>query len=148
MRTPKKSGRVKTRHWFLLALVAWLTSASVFSPAAQAAIGGSFSDNFDSFNSSRWSMADGYSNGGMFDAGWRADHVWFNGGVMGINLNTTPCPGGCSGKPYASGEYRTTDLYSYGRFETRMMAPRGRAPSLHSSRTPGRVTGSPGMKST
>src|SRR4051812_32501077 len=84
---------------------------------AQAAIGSSFTDNFDSFATNRWHKADGYSNGSMFNTGWRADHVWFNGGVMGLNLDTTPCPGGCAGKPYASGEYRTNDLFTYGRSE-------------------------------
>ncbi len=91
---------------------------------AEAAIGTGFTDNFDGFDTGRWHKADGYSNGGMFNAGWRADHVWFNGGVMGINLDTASCPGGCAGRPYASGEYRTTALYSYGRFEARLKAVR------------------------
>ena len=90
-------------------------------PAA-AAIGPSFTDNFDAFDTGRWHKANGYSNGGMFNAGWRADHVWLNGGVMGINLDTESCPSGCAGKPYAAGEYRTNDLYSYGRFEARLKA--------------------------
>ncbi|MEN0128794.1 MAG: glycoside hydrolase family 16 protein [Brevundimonas sp.] len=94
------------------------------SPAA-GAIGASFVDNLDGFDTARWYKADGYSNGGMFNAGWRADHVWHSGGVMGINLDTAGCPGGCSGKPYASGEYRSTDLYSYGRYEVRMKAAPG-----------------------
>ncbi|GIM90018.1 beta-glucanase [Paractinoplanes toevensis] len=89
---------------------------------AEAAIGPSFVDNFNAFDTSRWYKADGYSNGSMFNAGWRADHVWINGGVAGLNLDTQSCPGGCSGKPYAAGEYRTTDLYSYGRFEARLKA--------------------------
>ncbi|GAA2848407.1 beta-glucanase [Actinoplanes cyaneus] len=88
---------------------------------ARAAIGPSFTDNFDRFDTGRWYKADGYSNGGMFNAGWRADHVTV-GGTMNLNLDNQPCPGGCSGKPYASGEYRTTDLYSYGRFEARLKA--------------------------
>lgn len=126
MRSPTLSGRTMARRWFLLPfVVVCLTSVLASAPAAHAAIGSGFTDNFNSLDSGRWYTADGYSNGGMFNAGWRSDHVWFNGGVMGINLNTTPCPGGCSGKPYASGEYRTTDLYSYGRFETSMMAAKG-----------------------
>ncbi len=95
------------------------------SQAATTAIGGSFTDNFDGFNTGRWHKADGWSNGSMFNVGWRADHVWFSGGVMGLNLDNASCPGGCSGKPYASGEYRTNDHYSYGRFETRMKAVKG-----------------------
>jgi endo-1,3-1,4-beta-glycanase ExoK len=89
---------------------------------AQAAIGPTFVDNFDRFDTSRWYKADGYSNGSMFNAGWRADHVSVGGGVMGLHLDNQPCPGGCSGKPYAAGEYRTVDLFSYGRFEARLKA--------------------------
>jgi endo-1,3-1,4-beta-glycanase ExoK len=103
-----------------LGIAATLIGTSV--QRADAAIGPSFTDNFDSFDTGRWHKADGYSNGGMFNAGWRADHVTFSGGIMGINLDTASCPSGCSGKPYASGEYRTNDLFSYGRFEARLKA--------------------------
>ncbi|QHT57556.1 family 16 glycosylhydrolase [Cellulomonas sp. H30R-01] len=106
---------------FLVALVA----APALATPAQAAIGGSFVDNLDGFATSRWHKANGYSNGGMFNSGWRADHVWHSGGVMGINLDNYGCPSGCSGKPYASGEYRSNDMYSYGRYEVRMKAARG-----------------------
>ena len=105
--------RSTLHRWLLVtALAVGLSATPAFVVPAQAA-GGGFVDNFDSSNS-RWAKADGYSNGSMFNTGWRADHVWHSGGVMGLNLNTTPCPSGCSGKPYASGEYRTTDVYSYG----------------------------------
>ncbi|MEV4642369.1 glycoside hydrolase family 16 protein [Actinoplanes sp. NPDC049548] len=97
-------------------------TAPIGTTPASAAIGGSFTDNFDTFDTGRWHKADGWSNGSMFNVGWRADHVVFTGGTMGINLDTATCPSGCSGKPYASGEYRTNDLYSYGRFETRLRA--------------------------
>ncbi|GIG23607.1 hypothetical protein Cch01nite_43310 [Cellulomonas chitinilytica] len=107
------------------ALLGGLAVAPALAPPAEAAIGGGFTDDLDGFDTARWYKADGYSNGGMFNAGWRADHVWHSGGVMGINLDNAGCPGGCSGKPYASGEYRSTDLYTYGRFETRMKAASG-----------------------
>ncbi|GAA0595585.1 family 16 glycosylhydrolase [Kribbella sandramycini] len=107
------------------ATLAFAVLAPTGSQAATTAIGGSFVDNFDGFDTGRWHKADGWSNGGMFNAGWRADHVWFNGGVMGLNLDNASCPGGCSGKPYASGELRTNDLYSYGRYEVRMKAVKG-----------------------
>ncbi|MEU7907188.1 glycoside hydrolase family 16 protein [Actinoplanes sp. NPDC049118] len=89
---------------------------------AQATIGGTFVDNLDRDDTGRWHKADGRSNGGMFNVGWRRDHVRFGGGVASIDLDTATCPAGCSGKPYASGEYRTNGLYSYGRFEARMIA--------------------------
>ena len=118
--------RPTLHRWLLVtALVAGLSATPAFVLPAQAA-GGGFVDNFDGFNTGRWYKADGYSNGTMFNAGWRADHVWFSGGVMGLNLNTPPARAACSGKPYASGEYRTTDLYSYGRYEARLKAARAR----------------------
>ncbi|WP_285600245.1 glycoside hydrolase family 16 protein [Kineosporia sp. NBRC 101731] len=91
------------------------------APAQEAASSG-FVDNLDGFDSGRWHQADGWSNGGMFDVGWRADHLQFGNGVMSSILDTASCPGGCSGKSYASGEYRNNDLLSYGRFEVRMKA--------------------------
>ncbi|MEU4384233.1 glycoside hydrolase family 16 protein [Promicromonospora sp. NPDC023805] len=126
---PRSTARSRRRLLSLapalaLGLLLGLSAVPGLTPPA-AAVGGSFTDNFDSHNGGRWNKADGWSNGGMFNAGWRADHVWHSGGVMGLNLNNTPCPGGCSGKPYASGEYRTNELYSYGRYEVRMKAASG-----------------------
>lgn len=112
---------LRTRLTALLLATLGIT-ATLGVQHAEAAIGPSFVDNFNTFDTGRWHKADGYSNGSMFNAGWRADHVWFNGGVMGTNLDTTPCPGGCSGKPYASGEYRSNDLFTYGRLEARLKA--------------------------
>ena len=118
--------RSALRRWVLATtLTVGLAAGPVLALPAQAAIGGGFTDDFNGLNTARWYKADGYSNGSMFNVGWRADHVWNSGGVLGINLDNAGCPGGCSGKPYASGEYRTTDLYSYGRFETRMKAVSG-----------------------
>src|SRR5688500_11111241 len=51
----------------ILGIVAAMTGPGT-TPAA-AAIGSGFVDNFDSFTTSRWYKADGYSNGGMFNAG-------------------------------------------------------------------------------
>src|SRR4051794_34647697 len=104
-----------------LAVAAVLVGLTATSALPAQAAGSGFWDGMDSFNSSRWAKANGYSNGSMFNVGWRSDHAWNSGGVMGLNLNNTPCSSrGCSGKPYASGEYRTTDRYSYGRYEVRM----------------------------
>lgn len=110
----------------VLALATLAVFTVVVSPSgsapAQAAIGGGFVDHMNGFVTGRWHKADGWSNGSVFNAGWRADHVRHSGGIMSLNIDTASCPGGCSGKPYAAGEYRTNDLYSYGRFEVRMQA--------------------------
>ncbi|MFC8801397.1 glycoside hydrolase family 16 protein [Promicromonospora sp. NPDC057138] len=106
------------------ALVLGLSAVPGLTPPA-AAVGGSFVDNLDTYNTARWNKADGWTNGGVFNAGWRADHIWRSAGIMGLNLDNATCPGGCSGRPYASAEYRTDDLYSYGRYEVRMKAASG-----------------------
>lgn len=75
-------------------------------------------DDFNSLNSSLWS-ASNWSNGGVFNVGWRPDHITFGGGYMTLTLDNTGCPSGCSNMPYASGEYRTNSNYGFGLLEGR-----------------------------
>jgi endo-1,3-1,4-beta-glycanase ExoK len=89
------------------------------------ALGGSFGDDLNSYDTTRWSKANGWTNGGAFNCGWRADHSTFSGGLMTLQLDNATCPSGCSGKPYASDEYRTNDVYSYGTYTVRMRAAKG-----------------------
>jgi beta-glucanase (GH16 family) len=98
-----------------------------FSLAANPAyaVGSTFFDGLDFYDTARWHKADGWTNGNPFNVGWRADHVTFATGFMSLRLDTTPCPSGCSGKPYAAGEYRTNDYYGYGKYETRFKAAKG-----------------------
>jgi endo-1,3-1,4-beta-glycanase ExoK len=81
---------------------------------------GSFLDNLDSYDTTLFTKADGWTNGDPFNAGWRADHINFSNGIMTITLDDLTCPSGCSGKPYASDEYRTNNLYGYGLYEGRI----------------------------
>ena len=74
---------------------------------------------------SNWHKADGWSNGGMFNTGWRADHANINQGYLTLQLDNQACPRSCSGKPYASGEYRTNRFYGYGLYEVRFKAAKG-----------------------
>lgn len=80
---------------------------------------GGFTENLDGA-SALFHKADGWTNGGHFNCGWRADHVTFSGGLMSLTVDNIPCPSGCSSKPYAAGEYRSNDFYGYGRYEVRM----------------------------
>jgi beta-glucanase (GH16 family) len=70
---------------------------------------------FDSYNSSLWEKSNGWTNGGMFNCTWRDSNCSFNGGIM--NLSITNDSGS---KPYAGGEYRTRNNYSYGLYQVRM----------------------------
>jgi endo-1,3-1,4-beta-glycanase ExoK len=102
-----------------LGLTALLLAAS--SGAAHA-LGNTFFDGLDTYDTARWQKSNGWSNGNPFNCGWRADHVSHSGGFMTLTLDNATCTAGCSGKPYASGEYQSLDVYGYGKFETRMKA--------------------------
>src|SRR3982750_3769987 len=80
------------------------------------ALGGSFAADLNSYVTTRWTKADGWTNGGVFNCGWRADHATFSGGLMTLQLDNATCPSGCSGKPYASDEYRPNAVYGHGPF--------------------------------
>lgn len=83
---------------------------------------GGFLDNLDSYNTSLWTKADGWTNGDPFNVGWRADHINFSAGIMTITLDNQTCPSGCSNRPYASSEYRRNILTGYGLYEARFKA--------------------------
>jgi len=78
---------------------------------------GDFVDDLNSYDTSRWIKADGWKNGAPFDNVWRADHVYFVGGAMVLNLDDQ----GAQGEPYASGHYQTTGFHGYGCFEASFM---------------------------
>ncbi|HZF10984.1 MAG TPA: hypothetical protein VFE33_19515 [Thermoanaerobaculia bacterium] len=54
------------------------------------AVGATFLDNLDSFNPARWQESDGWTNGGVFNCGWRADHLKFPASMMTLRGSTTP----------------------------------------------------------
>jgi len=109
---------------FLRALGLSVLLCAGIAGAAQAA-GRNFSDELDTYNTNLWLKSDGWTNNGMFNCGWRADHIAFAASTMTLTLDTATCPGGCSGKPYASGEYRSSAVYGYGTFEARLKAAKG-----------------------
>jgi endo-1,3-1,4-beta-glycanase ExoK len=121
---PTKTPQSQDRSFLLRILAGSALLLAGVSGSAQA-LGNTFVDDFTSFNTSRWQKSDGWTNGGMFNCGWRADHIDFTGGVMSLTLDNATCKTGCAGKPYASGELRSVDVYGYGRFETRMKPARG-----------------------
>ena len=90
----------------------------------------SFFDDFNTFDTVRWHKADWGNPNPPFWNYWLPDHIGFANSQMTIRLDNDPCPAGCDGRPYASGEYRTNDLLGYGRFEARLKA----------SNVPGTVT--------
>jgi beta-glucanase (GH16 family) len=78
---------------------------------------GDFVENLDSLNTSKFEVANGWTNGNPFNSTWRSDCVTFSNGIMTLKLDRDS-----GNPPYKSGEYRTKDFYSYGYFEVRMKA--------------------------
>ena len=76
-------------------------------------------EQMDYFNTSTWQKGD-WTNGGMFNCGWRPDHASFSGGKLVLKLDNASS----YGKPFTSAEYRTYGTFNYGTFETSMMAAR------------------------
>jgi beta-glucanase (GH16 family) len=95
-----------------LSLPAAAAKRPVQPPKAQ----GAFTDLFQGFDSSRWAKADGWANGAPFDNAWDADHVTFHDGLLDLRLDDTAS----LGRPYSSGELRTTGYYGYGCYEASM----------------------------
>ena len=69
-----------------------------------------------------WHREDGYSNGGNFAVGWRADHAVLSGSNLVVTLDNNPCPTGCSAQPYASDEVTSVGKYGYGTYAVQMQA--------------------------
>lgn len=76
----------------------------------------SFMDHLEGYDTSRWSKADGWTNGSPFDNSWGADNVSFTGADMHLLLDDKSQ----LGEPYTSGEYRTQGFYGYGCYEASM----------------------------
>lgn len=71
----------------------------------------------DEYESTRFEIANGWSNGQMFDCTWRRNNITFVDGIMRLAIDSD----GENAKPKWSGsEYRSREFYSYGLFEVRM----------------------------
>ncbi|MDX8414284.1 MAG: family 16 glycosylhydrolase, partial [Mariprofundales bacterium] len=80
--------------------------------------------SMNGYDAALWSFSNGWSNGAPFQTGWRNDHGSFTNGILNLQLDNQPAcattPLNCSNEPYASAEYQTTKLLSYGKFHFRV----------------------------
>lgn len=122
------------RRWTTLFVSAFTTVALLMpltvmaEEAAPEVLGTNFEDHLDKKDTDRFYSSNGWGNGGTFLNGWRDDHVVFEDGKLKLLLDDKPCVEDqalCSGQPYASGEYATTQRYGYGKFEARLKAVKG-----------------------
>lgn len=69
------------------------------------------------FDSGKWEKAN-WTNNGFFNCGFTPQNVTFNNGQMTLKLDNT----NSFGKNFSGAEYRTKNTFSYGYFETNMIA--------------------------
>ncbi len=86
---------------------------SASEPSRTAAL----TETLDSFDVKLWEQAN-WTNNGMFNCGWVPDHAVVAGGMVTLTLDNTIS----HGKAYTSGEFRSQDTFSYGKFTARMKA--------------------------
>jgi beta-glucanase (GH16 family) len=119
--TENQSGRggnsmIKVKKVFGVLLMATAAVIGTVSFPSVSLAASTFTDNFDSDNTSVWQKADGYSNGGVFGCIWRDSQIAFDK-TMNITLNKDTKD---ANPKYAGGEYRSTKFYGYGLYEVNM----------------------------
>lgn len=67
-----------------------------------------------------YEIADGWTNGSMFNVTWRKKNVTFENECMQLIVDKDATPSGDI--PYSGGEFRTRKFYGYGRYEVSMKA--------------------------
>lgn len=83
---------------------------------------GSIYVDFTSGQPEGFETANGWCNGSMFNVTWRSSNVTFENNNMQLIIDHDAVP--VNGVPYSGGEFRSTDFYSYGRYEVCMKAIR------------------------
>jgi len=76
-----------------------------------------FEVDLEEHDSSLFEMANGWTNGDMFDCTWRQENITFENGIMKLTIDTD---GENASPKWSGGEYRTKKFYSYGLYEVRM----------------------------
>ena len=80
---------------------------------------GSLVVDFSQGKPNGFEIADGWTNGSIFNVTWRNKNVTFENGRMQLVIDTD---GKNKAIPYSGGEFRTTEFYGYGRYEVSMKA--------------------------
>jgi endo-1,3-1,4-beta-glycanase ExoK len=79
-----------------------------------------FFDNFDTLNTSRWYVSDGWTNGDFQNCGWSAKEVYVRNGILNVGFSKNP---GAQNRNYRCGELQSNQTFSYGTFEARLKTP-------------------------
>jgi endo-1,3-1,4-beta-glycanase ExoK len=81
-------------------------------------IGSSFVEKFSEFDSTRWYVSDGWSNGAYQGCTWSKRNVKFETGAVELLLTSNPTPE----RPFRCAELQTRQFFGYGTYEVRMRA--------------------------
>ena len=76
-----------------------------------------FEIDLEDHNSKRFEIANGWTNGNMFDCTWRMSNITFEDGLMKMSIDSD---GEDASPKWSGAEYRSWDFFSYGLFEVRM----------------------------
>jgi len=90
-------------------------------PTAAMAQSTSFHDDFDTLDTKRWYVSDGWSNGAHQNCTWSTSQVESVDGLL--NVGFAPVPKG--DRIYSCGELQTKQAYGYGTYEARLKTPAG-----------------------
>lgn len=93
----------------------------ILAPTAAMAQGASFHDDFDSLDTKRWYVSDGWANGAHQNCTWSTSQVKSVDGMLNVGL--APMPKG--DRQYSCGEVQTKEAYGYGTYEARLKTPKG-----------------------
>ena len=108
----------KTLKSIVLSLAIAVNALGVCAVDAAAAAprftGDYFGAGFDCHESNKMEIADGWSNGGMFDCTWSKNNVSFNDGKINLSIL------GNSWSGYTGAEYRTQQTFGFGMYDVSM----------------------------
>ncbi len=106
-----------------VAIFATLTGllAATGGALAQDATGKSFVDTFDSLNTSRWFVSDGWDNGKHQNCTWSKGNVKLADGKLNLSFEKKPY----KNRDYSCGEIQTRERFAYGVYEARMKTGTG-----------------------
>jgi len=90
-------------------------TTTITADAASKFTGSKWSAGFDNHDWNNFEVANGWSNGGMFDCTWRDANVWFSDGKLNLKIDRDT-----DGSGYSGGEYRTNQTFGYGMFDVSM----------------------------
>jgi endo-1,3-1,4-beta-glycanase ExoK len=83
--------------------------------------GASFVEDFDSIDTARWYVSDGWSNGAHQNCTWSKDMVAISDGVLKLGYAQQET----KDREYACGEIQTKKRFGYGTYEARIKAVEG-----------------------